>query len=207
MTQRERRQRIQRLLGFSGGAVDGIFGANTLTRLEKALGITSAPKQQKEAEFDARTEKNLATLLPGKVTKAFRSLFRQASAIAAKEGCEVKVISGTRTWAQQDALYAKGRTKPGKIVTKARGGQSNHNFGVAVDFGIFKNGVYLDNKAKFSAVVLRIYKAIAKVAKALGILWGGDWKRFRDAPHFEFKTGLTLAQMRTRKRQGVPIVA
>src|SRR4051812_45095106 len=43
------------------------------------------------------------------------------------------VTQGLRTWKEQDALYEQGRTKPGKIVTKAKGGQSYHNFGLAVD--------------------------------------------------------------------------
>ena len=40
---------------------------------------------------------------------------------------------GFRTFALQDALYAQGRTTPGAIVTNAKGGQSPHNYGLAVD--------------------------------------------------------------------------
>ena len=40
------------------------------------------------------------------------------------------VFMGLRTFAQQNALYAQGRITPGKIVTKAKGGQSWHNFGL-----------------------------------------------------------------------------
>lgn len=36
-----------------------------------------------------------------------------------------------RTFAQQTEEYAKGRTKPGKIVTNAKAGQSAHNFALA----------------------------------------------------------------------------
>lgn len=45
-----------------------------------------------------------------------------------------------RSGAEQDALYAKGRTEPGKIVTKARAGQSAHNYGLALDFVILDSG-------------------------------------------------------------------
>ena len=45
-----------------------------------------------------------------------------------------------RSGAEQDALYAKGRTEPGKIVTKARAGQSAHQYGLALDFVILDAG-------------------------------------------------------------------
>lgn len=53
-----------------------------------------------------------------------------------KEGTPFKVYSGLRTFKEQDALYAKGRTKPGGVVTKAKGGQSMHNYGLAVDLDL-----------------------------------------------------------------------
>ena len=43
------------------------------------------------------------------------------------------ITQGFRSTAQQDALFAQGRTTPGAIMTKAKGGQSAHNFGLAVD--------------------------------------------------------------------------
>ena len=46
---------------------------------------------------------------------------------------KVRITQGLRTIAEQDALYAKGRTTPGKKVTNAKGGQSVHNYGFAVD--------------------------------------------------------------------------
>ncbi len=60
--------------------------------------------------------------------------------------CAIRIVQGLRTIAEQDALYAQGRTKPGKIVTNARGGSSYHNYGVAIDFAILidkdGNGTY-----------------------------------------------------------------
>ena len=46
---------------------------------------------------------------------------------------QLRVTQGLRTIAEQDELYAQGRTKPGKIVTNAKGGKSNHNSGLAID--------------------------------------------------------------------------
>jgi len=149
--------------------------------------------------FDARTEKNLATLDP-KAQAQMRSFVAYAKDIADDFlDCEAVVISGHRTWKEQDALYTQGRTKPGQIVTDAKGGQSNHNFGIAIDLGIFRKGDYLDdNKAKPDKELLnRIYKHLAKKAEAFGLEAGYNWKK-KDMPHFEVKTGLTLAQKRAR---------
>lgn len=212
MNSKERKRRIQRFMGVKPD--DGIFGPVTLTELEKRLGIaefagTKLPPLQPvkpllpgdgETQFSARTEKVLATLLePAAI--AMRGLLHIARPIAAAEGCTVEAISGTRTWAEQDALFAKGPN-----VTRARGGYSNHNFGIAIDLGCFQNGKYVDDKdgAKSS----RIYKAIAAEAKRrkLPIEWGGDWRSFKDYPHFEFPTGYTPAQMRDRMGRGLAIV-
>ena len=38
-----------------------------------------------------------------------------------------------RTFKEQDDLYSQGRTRPGKIVTNAKGGDSYHNYGLAID--------------------------------------------------------------------------
>ncbi|MDA7028670.1 M15 family metallopeptidase, partial [Bacillus sp. CLL-7-23] len=51
-----------------------------------------------------------------------------------KEGIYVQMTSGYRSFAEQNKLYAKGRTASGKIVTNAKAGQSNHNYGLAVDY-------------------------------------------------------------------------
>jgi hypothetical protein len=93
---------------------------------------------------------------------------------------QLRVAQGLRTKAEQDDLYAQGRTKPGKIVTNARGGQSNHNSGVAIDVYIVKCDGTIDlNK--------RIPQEVVDIAKQEGFEWGGDWKKFKDYPHFEMK--------------------
>lgn len=45
----------------------------------------------------------------------------------------VRILDTLRTFAEQEALYAQGRSKPGVIVTKARPGHSAHNYGLAFD--------------------------------------------------------------------------
>lgn len=150
--------------------------------------------------FDPRTEKNLATLLP-QVAAVARVFMARAIARLATEGLTVRIISGTRTFAEQDVLYAKGRTTAGPKVTNARGGYSNHNFGVAFDIGVFRlkgRGDYLGESPH--------YHTLGPIGEAAGLLWGGRWKSFKDEPHYEFPTGLTLAQMRQRLKQGKPIL-
>lgn len=102
---------------------------------------------------------------------------------------DVRVVQGLRTYAQQDALYAQGRTKGGQVVTNGRGGFSNHNFGLAVDLCPFKDGqTDWDNIAEFNL--------IGSVGVKHGLHWGGSWKKFIDKPHLELPTGLTLKQCR-----------
>ena len=148
--------------------------------------------------IDPRSAKVIGTLLL-KVQPTFANLLIELKKHFQEKGIECKYISGHRTYAEQDALYAKGRTAPGPIVTKARGGFSNHNFGVAVDVGLFlPDGRYLGDTP--------FYRDIGKVvAKFPTLEWGGDWK-FVDEPHIQWKTGLTMAQMRERVAAGKSIV-
>jgi D-alanyl-D-alanine carboxypeptidase len=138
-------------------------------------------------EFDERSEKNLATLRP-KAQPHFRALLRALKSYAASKGLDVKIISANRTWAEQDALYEKGRSKPGPKVTNARGGQSNHNYQIAVDIGFFEGGDYLEESVH--------YKKAGPLGEALGLEWGGRWKDFPDTPHYQIKTGKRISVLR-----------
>lgn len=192
--------KIQKSVGV---AEDGIFGPVTAAAVLAELRIQPGNLVGRSAElfeFDERTEKNLLTLSPMSQAK-FRPFIAQAQTVAASMGYDYIVISGSRTYAEQDALYAKGRTKPGDIVTKARGGYSNHNFGVALDFGVFdRAGKYLDKDNPTMAH--RVHAAVGQIAERHGIEWGGNWRSFKDTPHFQIKTGLTTAQMRRLVRNG-----
>lgn len=112
-----------------------------------------------------------------------------------------------KKYAQQDALYAKGRIVSGSIVTQAKGGQSNHNFALAVDvFPLWEDG-QLHMDAKSDARNIKILKEIALVRKSIGLEWGGDWKSIVDNPHFQLKTGKSMAQLRqlTQEADGDPL--
>jgi len=143
---------------------------------------------------DDRSEKVIATLLP-EVQPHARALVTKA----AQHGITIKVISGLRTYEEQNDLYAQGRTEPGRIVTKARGGFSNHNFGIEFDIGVFEGTKYLDESPK--------YKAVGVLGMDLGLEWGGNWKTIVDQPHFQLrpkwagdmKESVMLAELRARK--------
>lgn len=188
---------IQRRVGV---AADGKFGPATAVAVWRELNKDSAEcqvisDQEDFSGLDGRTVSNIATLDP-KCRENFAQFARLAKATAATLGCDYVMISGNRSYAEQDALYAQGRTKPGKIVTKARGGYSNHNFGIAGDFGVFRAGAYLDDTdAAFAA---KVHKACSVHALACGLLWGGSWSGFVDLPHYEEDTGLTMTEKRAR---------
>ena len=142
-----------------------------------------------------RTIENLGSLNRKALAK-FEPFIGQVEARLALKGVTVEVISGLRSWAAQAALYAQGRTKPGKIVTKARPGSSWHNYGLAIDLGLFRNGVYLDERKPAEAD--KLYAEIGKLAGKMGIEWAGNWKTFAENPHFQVTFGLTLADVRAR---------
>lgn len=114
-------------------------------------------------------------------------------------GVPILITQGLRTIAEQNALYAQGRTAAGSIVTNAKGGYSYHNFGLAIDFALLTgNGstVSWDTARDGDADGVKDWSEVVGVAKALGFAWGGDFKSFKDLPHFEMTFGLTTAQLR-----------
>lgn len=97
-----------------------------------------------------------------------------------KEGLIIGIGDCVRSVAEQNALYAKGRTQPGPKVTNANGStySSMHQWGVAFDF--YRNdgkGAFYDNDGFFAKV--------GKIGKKCGLEWGGDWKCPKDQPHFQ----------------------
>lgn len=81
-----------------------------------------------------------------------------------------------RTVAEQDTLYAQGRTKPGNIVTNARGSdyESQHQWGIAFDYAYNQSG---------NLYPIDFMNKVSARAKQLGLAWGGDWTSFVDKPH------------------------
>jgi peptidoglycan L-alanyl-D-glutamate endopeptidase CwlK len=193
---------VQKKLGVQ---VDGKAGPETWGAIYAQVvkpTVAGKPPEQAIDTVDARSEAVIATLLP-QVQPMARALVQKA----ALSGIRIKIISGLRTYAEQDELYAQGRTTPGSKVTNARGGYSNHNFGIAFDVGVFEGNKYLADSVK--------YKAVGALGTDLGLEWGGNWKSIVDQPHFELRPSWAadlsekdmLASLRERVAAGDPVFA
>lgn len=148
--------------------------------------------------MDTRTKANIETLHPNAQAWARAHLQAIEASGVLPSGYTVKIISGHRSWAEQDKLYAQGRTQPGNIVTNARGGQSSHNFQIAWDIGIFdEKGKYLGSSP--------LYARLGPVGEEIGLEWGGRWKSFPDQPHYSVRTGYSTSGLRALVRAGKPI--
>ena len=127
--------------------------------------------------YDPVSEQRLALVHPDLARRV-----HAAMDALAPQGTFFRVAQGLRTYAEQDALYAQGRTMPGHVVTNAGGGWSNHNFGCAVDCFPFLSGrsgeINFDNHTKQ-------FMAMVAALKAEGLVWGGDWHSLQDPPHFQ----------------------
>lgn len=112
-------------------------------------------------------------------------------AAAANQGITVVMTEGFRSFKEQDELYKQGRTKKGNIVTYARGGESYHNYGLAIDFALQKKdgSIIWDMEYDGNQNGKSDWLEVVEIAKKLGFEWGGDWKRFKDYPHLEMVPG------------------
>jgi peptidoglycan L-alanyl-D-glutamate endopeptidase CwlK len=109
-------------------------------------------------------------------------------------GIDLLITSTYRDNASQDALYAQGRTKQGRIVTNAKGGQSFHNYRCAVDVVPLLNG-----KPVWDAEN-DIWQKVGDFGIAAGLEWAGNWTKFREMPHFQYTNGLNLADLQIGKK-------
>lgn len=115
-----------------------------------------------------------------------------------KNGLIIAIGECVRTVVEQDALYSKGKTKPGIKVTNAKGStySSMHQWGIAFDF--YRNdgkGAYNDTDGFFTKV--------GKIGKSIGLEWGGSWISIKDKPHFQLPNwGSTPTKL--KKQYGTP---
>lgn len=211
---------IKAIQRHCGAEPDGKFGPKTAAAVLRELRSQTQDGETQDAReeartvevMDARTSQVIHTLDP-KAQDIFFQFAHLAKATAATLGYDYIAISGHRSWEKQDELYAqphdgKDNDGDGRIdeadekVTNAQGGESDHNLGIAVDFGVFCGNFYMDGgEAKHAATANRVHEACAVHARALGLEWGGDWKVFKDYPHYGIPTGLTTAQKRNVYQQ------
>jgi hypothetical protein len=136
----------------------------------------------KEITMDAGSEAKLQNVFP-----PLADCVRRMATMLEQEGIVIRVVQGLRSWAEQDALYAQGRTAPGNIVTNCRGGQSYHNFGLAVDCAPSKKGPGQPFDPDWNEQNPAWQRLIA-VGQSVGLDSGATWRTFKDMPHFQ-RTG------------------
>lgn len=112
-------------------------------------------------------------------------------AACAVAGIQLIITSTYRDEAEQAALYAQGRTTPGRIVTRAKPGQSMHNYRLAYDVVPLRNGkpVWGTTAPEDKALWLKV----GELGVAQGLEWAGNWKKFREYPHFQYTGGHPLS--------------
>lgn len=209
-------QRCLAKLGIYHGPANGIADAPTWAAVMNALDIPALPadaelpphpptEQPFEGQVDARSEAMIATLHPHARPKFLAALLAANKAVAT-QGLHWVITSGTRTYAQQHALWLQGRGLPGPVVTNADSGWSNHNFAIAADTTLFSGGEPVWD----SPLYRRVWGPCVRAAL---LAWGGDWSGLVDEPHAEdrpewaegMSEGAMLARLRALTAQGKDI--
>ena len=111
-------------------------------------------------------------------------------ALCADNGIDLLITSTYRDIESQDALYAQGRTTKGYVVTNSKGGESYHNYRVAVDVVPLVGG-----KPDWDTSH-PVWESVTMLGKQAGLEWAGDWKTFKEMAHFQYTQGLTIAQLK-----------
>jgi peptidoglycan L-alanyl-D-glutamate endopeptidase CwlK len=114
-------------------------------------------------------------------------------ALCHEQGIDLLVTSTFRDNESQGELYEQGRTRPGKIVTNAKPGESWHNYRCAVDVVPLVNG-----KPNWDGSD-PIWQTIGELGEQAGLEWAGRWRSFKELAHFQYTGGLTLADLKSGK--------
>jgi len=135
-----------------------------------------------------RTSRSVFDLQPHVEVKA-RGLLDECKA----EKIDLIITCTFRDNEAQQALYEQGRTKPGPIVTKAKPGESAHNYGLAFDVVPLRNGKPVWGRT--SDADKQLWERIGQIGESLGLEWAGRWKNFPEYAHFQMLGGKTIEQI------------
>jgi|GEM_PF-63311 len=166
-------QRLLKAEALYHGQLDGLWGPLTQASAEQFFELGEELSEEL-GTFDDRSEKNIRSLQSStqRLAREFMSEITQADL-----DVKIRIISGTRTYKEQDRIYDQGRSQSGRIVTSRRGGQSYHNFGIAWDIAAFStSGKYLIDP--------KYYKRARDIFPDDSLEWGGDWSML-DYSHFQ----------------------
>jgi uncharacterized protein YraI len=172
------------------------YGVEQSTTSSQSAKTTQSPdNSHQEKKSESKAETSQVKFHPsdprGYMAKLHPNLQAKVQGLienAHKKGLNVWIVQGMRTIEEQNDLYAQGRTKgqKGKTVTKAKGGDSYHNYGLAVDVVFHGSQPYGESHN---------WTALGEAGKEAGLEWGGDWKSFKDRPHFQI-SGLSISQLK-----------
>ena len=130
--------------------------------------------------------RSLEDLLP--IVKAKAEEFHK---LCTEHGMDILIYCTYRSNEEQDGLYAQGRSKPGRVVTNARGGESFHNHRCAFDFVPLVAGKPAWDNTE-------LYRKAGVIAESIGLEWAGRWTgKLRETAHCQYTGGITLAQLQS----------
>jgi peptidoglycan LD-endopeptidase CwlK len=168
------------------------------------IGVAIAPSTlmaEPRKNVTARSERLVSGL-----HESVQPLAQKLIEAAAQEGINITLVQGNRTNAEQDAIYAQGRTTPGPIVSNTKGGESWHNFGLAFDVAIISSGPKPPAGKVTFPPDKAIWQRLGALGQQLGMTWGGGFSTLADYGHFEFHPGITKDQARAGARPGATAV-
>lgn len=145
--------------------------------------------------IDSQSEKYLKSLRP-KVQPIFLAFYKKANELAEKSGHTVRFLDGTRTEREQEDLYASGRTKPGLVLTRSAPGLSAHNYGIAVDAGVFLKGTRVADRLP---IVQSIWQTMAQEFPQLA--WGGAGLSQEESDHWQLRLTTPITQVMSEFRK------
>jgi hypothetical protein len=186
-----------KLLGFADVVVN--FEASFYEFEQKKRDEAAERKRQEQEEEKVKREKEEQEAVPvetwdsitnARITKLHLNVQKPAikfiNQVASDLKIKLRVTQGLRTFEEQDALYTQGRTVPGKIVTNAKGGQSYHNYGLAIDVAEIKDSEAIWNTN---------WHSISEIGISHGFEWGGNFKSFTDKSHFQMTLGYSIPEL------------
>ena len=205
---------VRRFQSGAGLTVDGLVGRQTWTALrDDMIDLRNqAIRENKPPEVidqyttllnDIRSalagELGLGAMDPGEILSSpninpeFASVISSVLHELAAQGYKPKVVSGFRSFEEQNYLYSLGRTRSGSIVTNAEAGESWHNYGLAVDIALQGADAYPNNSPFWDAMGAIAHRY---ADNGVALVWGGDWNS-PDRPHLEIHPGRTASQAAT----------
>ena len=157
--------------GPRGNGIDGEIGPLTLEALHEELALPAPANDLGGFALSTRDEARLEGVHPDLVR-----IVRRAAAITP---LKFTVLEGVRMLERQHALVARGASKTMN---------SRHLTGHAVDLAPLGE----EGKVSWDWPLYHRLAAVVKEAAAaeeVRVEWGGDWKRFKDGPHWQLPWG------------------